>query len=216
MTDYKRPRGHSERIGPVGAPLDPGVLTSPFHRSPWDRDFPREPQKWDVPPHGWPPIAPKKDPHMVTGHAELSREMQRRRPTPRGHCSERRTRFPELHDDFTHSGIPGFPTYVPERHCHKIMSQTAAIGIPGYTGHIPGHVAENILQTSFAKANQLSLTARRGYSSDVDTHFRVARHSRNHSDGGRNVLDSMRRRQEDQHPSKGHSIRSFGVHTVMP
>jgi hypothetical protein len=216
MPRYKRPKGHAERIQPVGPPLDPGTLTGPHHRSPWDRDHPRSPEQWDVPPHGWPPLVPKTDPHAITGHAEFSRDAQRRRPTPRGHCAERRTKFPELHDDFTHSGIPGFPTYVPEKHAHKVMSQFAAISIPGYGGHIPGHVAENVLQTTFSKGNQLSLTARRGYSSDVDSHFRAARHSRNHSDGGRDILGSMRRRQEDSHPSTGHSIRSYGVHTVMP
>merc|ERR1719321_1565666 len=78
------------------------------------------------------------------------------------------------------------------------MSQFAAISIPGYGGHIPGHVAENILSTSFAKANQLSLTARRGYDSDVEAHFRAARHSRNHSDGARNIAVSMKRRGENE------------------
>lgn len=202
-----------------GAP-DSGVLTGPFHRSPWDRDDPRTPEKCDVPAHGWPPLSAKSSAKYVrTGHAEYSREAQRRRPTPRGHCEQRRTKFPELYDEFTHGGIPGFPTYVPERHAHKIMSQMAAIGIPGYSGHIPGHVAENILSTSFAKANQLSLTARRGYDSDpahdVEAHFRAARHSRNHSDGARNIADSMKRRGEHE-VSKGRIVRNNGTYTVMP
>eukprot|EP00746_Dinoflagellata_sp_MGD_P002507 gnl/MRDRNA2_/MRDRNA2_104887_c0_seq1.p1 gnl/MRDRNA2_/MRDRNA2_104887_c0~~gnl/MRDRNA2_/MRDRNA2_104887_c0_seq1.p1 ORF type:complete len:224 (+),score=24.94 gnl/MRDRNA2_/MRDRNA2_104887_c0_seq1:72-743(+) len=223
MTDYKRPRGHADAQIPVGrgAP-DSGVLTGPFHRPPWDKDDPRKPEQSDVPPHGRPPTARTSKPtapHIITGHAEFSRESQKRRPTPRGHCAERRTKFPELHEEFFHSGILHYPTYIPEKH-HKIMSQLAAISIPGYSGHVPGFVAENIMQTSHTKANHLALTARREYTSKaadgLEAHFKASRHMRNHSDGGRNIRESMIKRQEHE-ISKGHKCRMvLGCPNRMP
>lgn len=220
MTDYKRPRGHPDSHIPIGrgAP-DAGVLTGPFHRPPWDRDDPRTPEKSDVPPHGRPPTTKPTTPHIITGHAEFSREAQKRRPTPRTHAAERRTKFPELHEEFLNSGILHYPTYVPQKNSH-IMSNLAAIGIPGYSGHVPGFVAENILQTSFCKANQLALTARREYTSKaadgLEAHFKASRHMRNHSDGGRNIRESMMKRQEHE-VSKGHKCRMvLGCANRMP
>lgn len=223
MTDYKRPRGHKAANLPIGqgAP-DPGVLTGPFHRGPWDRDDPRTPQKWDVPPHGWQRSTPRKKDFVSTGASEYSRDAQRRRPTPRTNCEQtpRRSKFfPELYDEFTVDKIKSYPDYVPERYLPKTMSQFAAIAVPGYAGTIPAFVPENIIQADFTKANQLSLTARRGYLDDHDNvlkqHFAAARHYRNHSDGGRDILQSMKRRGEIDH-SKGSAIRNYGVLNVMP